>query len=136
MLTEAIQANTNADSLRSESGVGIGPNEDAVIGPIEDADIEPIEDAADAGAGPNEDAGAGPVDLTTPKPFVEQPHFIRSNRSSTGYKGVLKDKRGGWRTKSGKTIGRYNTKAEACQAYYEYCLQNDLLFSSRNFTGR
>ena len=95
MLTEAIQANTNADSLRSESGVGIGPNEDAVIGPIEDADIEPIEDAADAGAGPNEDAGAGPVDLTTPKPFVEQPHFIRSNRSSTGYKGVLKDKRGG-----------------------------------------
>ena len=112
MLTEAIQANTNADNLRSESGVGIGPNKDA-------------------GIAPNEDAGAGPVDLTTPKPFVEQPHFISSNISSTGYKGVLKDKRGGWRAKSGKTIDRYKTKAEACQTYYEYCVKNVLLFSSR-----
>ena len=86
-------------------------------------------DAADGLVGPNEDAGAGSIDLTTPKPFVDQPHFIRSNnpRSSTGYKGIVKDKRGGWRDKwSGKHIDRYDTKMQACQAYepyYDYCVE-------------
>ena len=80
----------------------------------------------DAGDGPTTDAGDGPIDLTTtPKPFMEQPHFIRSTRSSTGYKGVVKDQRGGFRAKwSGKHIGRYETKAQACQAYYDYCMKH------------
>ena len=99
--------NTNADNLRSESGVGSAFT-----------------------TWPNEDAGIGSVDLTTPQPFVEQPHFIRSEdpRSSSGYKGIVKDKRGGWRAKwSGKHIGRYPTKSQACQAYYEYCVKNKLI---------
>ena len=97
-----------------------GPNKDAAAadGPNEAADVRPHEDA-------------GPIDLTTtPKPFVDQPHFIRSNnpRSSTGYKGIVKDKRGGWRAKwSGKHIGRYENKMEACQAYYEYCVEKGLI---------
>ena len=34
-----------------------------------------------------------------------------------------RDKRGTWRAKwSGKHIGRYEDKGDACQAYYDYCL--------------
>ena len=108
-----------ADALDSNNDAGDGPNNDAGDGPNNDA-----------GDGPNNDAGDGPIDLTTPRPFVEQPHFIRSDdpRSSTGYKGVVKDKRGGFRAKwSGKHIGRYDTKAEACQAYYDYCIKHSLI---------
>ena len=175
LLSEAIQANANADTVRSESygieeddafgpnvedaadavfgpnevfgpnveaaadavfgpneGAGDGPNEDAVFGPNEGAGDGPNKGAGD---GPNEGAGDGPVDLTTPKPFVEQPHYIRSTnpRSSTGYKGIVKDSRGGWRAKgpSGKHIGRYDDKMEACQAYYEYCFNNGLIGPGR-----
>ena len=161
LLSEAIQANANADTVRSKSygieeddafgpnveaaaAAVFGPNEDAVFGPNEDAgfghNVEAAADAVfgpneDAGDGPNEGAGDGPIDLTTPKPFVEQPHFIRSTnpRSSTGYKGIVKDSRGGWRAKgpSGKHIGRYDDKMEACQAYYEYCFNNGLIGPGR-----
>ena len=100
----------------------VGPNKDAADGPKDDAGDGPDKDAA---VGPKDDAGDGPIDLTTPKPFVAKPHYVRSTnpRSSSGYKGVVKDKRGTWRAKwSGKHIGRYEDKGDACQAYYDYCL--------------
>ena len=151
-LAKAIEAQGNVDKLRAEidEEVDLGPY--AEDGPdVQEAagpNVEDILNAAfaseavlgaanalvlvgpknDAGDGPKTDAGDGPIDLTTtPKPFMEQPHFIRSKnpRSSTGYKGVVKDQRGGFRAKwSGKHIGRYETKAQACQAYYDYCMKH------------
>ena len=152
-LAKAIEAQGNVDKLRAEIDEEVdlgpyaedgpdvqeaaGPNEQDVlnaafglvlVGPKNDAGDGPKNDAGD---GPTTDAGDGPIDLTTtPKPFMEQPHFIRSKnpRSSTGYKGVVKDKRGGFRAKwSGKHIGRYETKAQACQAYYDYCMKHALI---------
>ena len=150
-LSKAIQAQDNVDKLRAEidEEVDLGPNaedgpnvqdvlnsafaSEAVLGAADALVLVdgPNNDAGDGpNNGPNNDAGDGPIDLTTPKPFVEQPHFIRSDnpRSSTGYKGVVKDKRGGFRAKwSGKHIGRYETKAQACQAYYDYCIKHALI---------
>ena len=136
VLNAAFAAETVFGSIKDAADALVGPNNDAGEGPNKDAGEGPNKDAddgpnKDTGDGPNKDAGAGPIDLTTtPKPFVEQPHFIRSEdpRSSSGYKGIVKDKRGGWRAKwSGKHIGRYPTKSQACQAYYEYCVKNKLI---------
>ena len=150
-LAKAIEAQGNVDKLRAEidEEVDLGPY--AEDGPdVQEAagpNVQDVLNAAfaseavlgaanalvlvgpknDAGDGPKNDAGDGPIDLTTPRAFVEQPHYIRSDnpRSSTGYKGVVKDKRGGFRAKwSGKHIGRYETKAQACQAYYDYCMKH------------
>ena len=107
-----------------KAAFAVGPNKDAAAGPKDDAGDGPKDGASD---GPKDGASPERIDLTTPT-FVHKPHYIRSTnpRSSTGYKGVLKDlKRGGWRAKwSGKHIGRYETKAQACQAYYDYCLEH------------
>ena len=56
--------------------------------------------------------------------FVPEPHWIRSDRCSSGFKGVMKDSRRGWRVKyEGSTIGRFASKAAACEAYYQYAGQ-------------
>ena len=68
----------------------------------------------------------GPVN--TPA-FVKREYWITSAKASSGYKGVNKCKgREGWRAKAeGRTIGRFNTKQEACEAYYTYCKRYGLL---------
>ena len=56
--------------------------------------------------------------------FAPEPHWIRSDRCSSGFKGVMKDSRRGWRVKyEGSTIGRFASKAAACEAYYQYAGQ-------------
>lgn len=78
-------------------------------------------------AGPKEDGSKEAEPIETPDPS----HWIRSQNTSSGFKGVNKCRgRKGkvWRAKcAGTTIGRYETKAEACQAYYEYCKANGKL---------
>ena len=61
--------------------------------------------------------------------FVKREYWITSAKASSGYKGVNKCKgRGGWRAKAeGRTIGRFDTKHEACEAYYNYCKRYGLL---------
>ena len=91
-----------------------------------------VKDAAPKDAAPKDDGPtekedgptekeAEPILLKTPNPS----HWIRSNNTSSGFKGVNKCRgRKGkvWRAKcAGTTIGRFATKAEACQAYYDYC---------------
>ena len=62
--------------------------------------------------------------MSTPsqQTFGPLPHWIKSDRSSSGYKGVFKDKiRGGWRVKAdGNTIGRYDSVGQAAEAYWQY----------------
>ena len=66
--------------------------------------------------------------MNTPA-FVKREYWITSAKSASGYKGVIKCKRrNGWRAKvEGSTIGRFSTKAEACEAYYTYCKRYGLL---------
>ena len=100
-----------------------GPKEVANNGPKEVVNNGPKEVANN---GPKEVANNGPkeADMCTPsqQTFGPLPHWIKSARSSSGYKGVVKDKiRGGWRVKAdGSTIGRYDTVPKAAEAYYQY----------------
>ena len=52
--------------------------------------------------------------------FTDHPHYIRSARSQSGYKHVTWCKRKGtWRVKvNSSTLGRYDTKAQACEVAY------------------
>ena len=85
---------------------------------------EEVNASADVG-GPKAD-GSDVVNLVedhgtvnTPA-FVKREYWITSARSSSGCKGVSKCTRcEGWRAKAeDSTIGRFDTKAEACEAYY------------------
>ena len=60
-------------------------------------------------------AAAKPV-ATPVREFKHQPHRIRNQRSSTGYKGINFDEdRGVYRVKfEGVTIGRYDSLDKAC----------------------
>ena len=79
--------------------------------------------------GPKHAAPKGPQ--TTPDPDPEFPihkqHWIRSDRAKSGYKGVMACSRGStpWRAKSssGRTLGRFATRAEACEAVYRASLE-------------
>lgn len=66
-------------------------------------------------------------------------HYIRG-KGKSGYKGVsfdpwidgprtaLKKRRQPWRVKhANATLGRFKTKAEACQAYYDKCNESEIL---------
>ena len=67
--------------------------------------------------------------LTSPT-FVHMPHYITSDINSTGYAGVTFDPKRAkpWRVKfKNRTVGRFRTKAGACQAYSEHKLPS-LLF--------
>ena len=59
----------------------------------------------------------------TPDPESNPKHWIRSTRAKSGFKGVIACSRAStpWRAKnsSGRTLGRYATFAEACEAVYE-----------------
>ena len=110
---------TKEDAPKEDAPKEDGPKEDAKEDAKEDGPKEdgPKED------GPKEDGPkeeeAGPMKTSNPS------HWIRSKNTSSGFKGVNKCRgRTGktWRAKcGGNTIGRYETKAEACQAYYDYC---------------
>ena len=97
------------------------PNED---GPNDD---EPNEDTPKE-AEPKEDTSKEAEPMKTP---LNSSHWIKSNNTTSGFKGVNKCRnRAGkaWRAKCGGiTIGRYETQAEACQAYYDYCKANGKL---------
>jgi len=101
----------------------VGPED---VGPkaVGPEDVGP-EDVGPKAVGPK-DVGpedVGPEDVgPMHTPAVEvQPHWIRSSRSSSGFKGVIKDARRGWRAKHGNsTIGRFATVEEAAQAYYDF----------------
>ena len=103
-----------------------GPNDDE---PNEDGpnDDEPNEDGPNDDE-PNED---GPKEAEPMKTPLNSSHWIKSNNTTSGFKGVNKCRnRAGkaWRAKCGGiTIGRYETQAEACQAYYDYCKANGKL---------
>ena len=84
-------------------------------------------------SGPHE-VGGPVVNLAEDGPmhtpaFVKREYWITSAKSASGYKGVIKCKRrSGWRAKvEGSTIGRFSSKAEACEAYYRYCKRYGLL---------
>ena len=107
---EAVGINANLEKLTAQS---LGPS---AVGP---KDVGP--DVGPKDVGPNEDVG--PKDMRTPKPqFDAQPHWVRSVRSSSGYKGVINDGKRGWRVKHGNsTLARFATVHEAAQYYYDYC---------------
>ena len=81
---------------------------------------------APAQKGPKAPAQKGPgiaTPDTDPEFPVHKRHWIRSNRAKSGYKGVMACTRNPstpWRAKSssGKTLGRFATRAEACEAVY------------------
>ena len=146
---EVIALNAELKKLRAQVGIGndidkeddvigteaTGPKDDADNAPKEHPDNESKEDAEanDAEAkdaktnNVKEDAGI----MRTPyqQQFGSLPHWIRSPRSSSGFKGVVKDKRrGGWRAKvGGNTIGRYASVGQAAEAYYKYCKKEPLI---------
>jgi len=140
---EAMTISADLKKLRAEvSGptedvaAATGPKEEADAGPKEEADAGPKEEA-DAGpkkeydAGPKVDGGdkdAGPMATPAQEQFQSRSHWIASARSSSGYKGVIADTRRGWRVKHGNnTIGRFDNKEQACEAYYDYCKRYGLL---------
>ena len=115
-------------------------NDDATVmnddaGPEQVADqVAGPEQVADQVAGPEQVVvgadDAGPMQTPALSDFVPLSHWIKSARSSSGYKGVMKDGRGGWRAKhGGSTIGRFPTKEEACEAYYNSASLSASLFS-------
>ena len=71
--------------------------------------------------GPAKDVGSEDAELSTPAP-VGREHWIKSGRSSSGYKGVMKCRETGrWRVKhKGNTIGRLDSLEEACEFYYQW----------------
>ena len=60
--------------------------------------------------------------------FKHKAHYLQSERSKSGYKGVVPEKGREpykWRVKyAGATAGRYETLQQACDAYYELCKKN------------
>ena len=55
------------------------------------------------------------------KDFVAHPHYLASTRSRSGFKHVTECetyRNENWRVKFGNTIGRYFTKAKACEVAY------------------
>ena len=95
---------TDADGPNAgEAKDANGPN----AGEATNANVPNAGEAKDAG-GPNEE-----------KP---EPHWIRSRRALTGYKGVSKDNRSDtlrYRVKwMGSTHSRHETLSEACEEYY------------------
>ena len=108
-----VQKEVDNDEL-GENAVDAMPFlEDYGIGPPEDG---PSED------GPPEDGPATPA-------AVAREHWITSSRSSSGYKGVILEKKSGrYRIKhGGNTIARRNTLEEACSFYYNWCVARGLI---------
>ena len=104
-----------ADDAGPIADVNVGPSAKVVnLVEVDEDDAEPIADADPANnMGPNE---------VTPAPSDGFPaHWLRSSRSASGFKGVIKCRRKGkpWRAKlNGHTLGRYATQREACEAVY------------------
>ena len=74
------------------------------------------------GDGPPEDGPATPAAVT-------REHWITSARSSSGYKGVILEKKSGRYCikHGGNTIARRNTLDEACSFYYNWCVARGLI---------
>ena len=99
-------------------------------GPTTDVDATKGEDGSKDEDGPKQD---GPKHTPNIQVFEAPSHWIRSDKCGSGYKGVNKCKdRGSWRAKcGGVTIGRFETKGQACQAYYDYCKAHGKLPSAK-----
>ena len=139
---DVIALNVELKKLRAQTGIGndigeedavigpgaTGPKEEVDNGPNKDANNGPKEDA-DNDAEPKDAEDAGIMSTPSQQRFETLSHWIRSSKSSSGYKGVFKDNgRRGWRAKpAGSTIGRYPSLGQACEAYYNYCKRECLL---------
>ena len=135
-LQEAIKANNTLNELSLETSMGVNavdelPLEEENEGPAEaepenEGPAPENEGPEPKGDGPEPekegpDEGPAAAAMTTPSP-VGQDHWIRSRRSSSGYKGVMRCPQSGrWRVKhKGSTIARLDTLDEACEYYYSY----------------
>lgn len=99
------------------------PKADGPVGPV---GPEPKADEPVGPVGPEpEPAGETTPAMTTPA-SVAREHWITSSRSSTGYKGVILERKSGrFRIKhGGNTIARRDTLEEACSYYYNWCVTN------------
>ena len=125
-----VDAGPVIDLISDEGAVDEGPVDEGPVdeGPVDAGpnDAGP-NDAGPVDAGPN-DAGpvdAGPVDAgPSDEGFVHKPYYIRSKWSKSGYAGVGYQARTGskkvWRVKyNGSTCGRFETKAQACEMYFD-----------------
>ena len=137
------------DAMPFLEDYGIGPPEDGPSedGPPEDASPEdaspedgppPPEDGppppedGPSKDGPSEDGppeDGPPEDGPATPAGVAREHWIKSSRSSSGYKGVILEKKSGrYRIKhGGNTIARRNTLEEACSFYYNWCVAHGLI---------
>ena len=123
------------DAMPFLEDYGIGPPEDGPSedGPPEDAspeDASPEDGPPEDGSskdGPSEDGS--PEDGPATPAAVTREHWITSSRSSSGYKGVILEKKSGrYRIKhGGNTIARRNTLEEACSFYYNWCVARGLI---------
>ena len=128
MVEDAMEQAIENNKMLEEAMAEIGPKEVvdlSAVGPEEVTDVtDNGSNEEDADNGPKEVADNGPKEaaMSTPSEqmFKPLPHWIKSDKSSSGYKGVYYDEdRGVWRAKAcGKTLGRYATVAQAAEAFY------------------
>ena len=117
------------DMVKAERSATAGPTEGPSAGPTRNpALLGPIDLTHDDADEPVQvKVKTEPTTKSKLVKFVHKAHYITSNSSMTGYAGVYMDatykgttRTKPWRVKyKGSTLGRYETKAEACEVYAE-----------------
>jgi len=98
-----------------------GPKPQATV------DLVSEDDDFEAEAAPSSAAASLVTPVANEEDFEHKPHYVRSAKASSGYKGVIGCNRAGkpWRVKyKGDTVARVATKAEACEHYYQMVRAN------------